>query len=274
MQEVTVGGRRVGYAEYGSGDRVVVLLHALLQSHRMQAAIAEGLAERGRRAICLNLLAEREEGEHLDPWRFASAELARQALAALDVLGVERAVFMGTSVGGCVALECALAQPERVQGLVIEGPFLDNAAHATALAWSGIYGAFTVARPLLRAVALAGRLVPAGTSVTTDMLRHNLTQDPVRARAFLQGITFGRTGPPRDERMTIQAPALVIGFPIDPFHPMSDAELLVEELRDARLVRTRSIADLRRRNDDLVGEITRFCGDCDRRAAAAEEKAA
>ena len=40
MPEVTIDGQWVAYDEFGSGDRVVVLLHALLMSRRMQQPLA------------------------------------------------------------------------------------------------------------------------------------------------------------------------------------------------------------------------------------------
>ncbi|WP_084529419.1 alpha/beta fold hydrolase [Nocardia crassostreae] len=57
---VTVDGQRVRYDEYGSGERVVVLLHALLMSRAMQAPLARQLAARGFRVLCLDLLGEPE----------------------------------------------------------------------------------------------------------------------------------------------------------------------------------------------------------------------
>ena len=49
-------GHRFVYDEYGNGDRVVVLLPGLLFSRRMHRPLAETLAQRGHRVICLDLL--------------------------------------------------------------------------------------------------------------------------------------------------------------------------------------------------------------------------
>jgi pimeloyl-ACP methyl ester carboxylesterase len=46
---------------------------------------------------------------------------------------VEEAVVLGTSLGANTALEMALAAPERLRGMVIEMPVLDNALLASAL---------------------------------------------------------------------------------------------------------------------------------------------
>ena len=45
--------------------------------------------------------------------------VARSALALMDHLGIERAPVVGTSMGATVALDLALAAPERVAGLVV-----------------------------------------------------------------------------------------------------------------------------------------------------------
>ena len=49
-------GHRLVYDEYGSGERVVVLLPGLLFSRKMHRPLAETLAERGHRVLCLDLL--------------------------------------------------------------------------------------------------------------------------------------------------------------------------------------------------------------------------
>lgn len=46
-------------------------------------------------------------------------QLAQDALAVLDAAGADRAVLVGVSVGGMVALRAALDHPERVAGLVL-----------------------------------------------------------------------------------------------------------------------------------------------------------
>lgn len=50
---------------------------------------------------------------------YTAAELAGDALQVLDEAGVERARVLGTSLGGMVAQEVALAAPERVEKLVL-----------------------------------------------------------------------------------------------------------------------------------------------------------
>ncbi|MFA5550601.1 MAG: alpha/beta fold hydrolase [Trueperaceae bacterium] len=50
---------------------------------------------------------------------YAIAQLADDALRVLDAAGADKAVLVGVSVGGMVALRAALDHPERVAGLVL-----------------------------------------------------------------------------------------------------------------------------------------------------------
>jgi hypothetical protein len=77
----------------------------------------------------------------------------------------------------------------------------------------------------------------------------------------LEGILFGRTAPPREERERIDVPALVIGHPADPLHPFSDADTLIEELPNARLVDANSILEWRISPGRLDDELARFLDD-------------
>jgi hypothetical protein len=84
----------------------------------------------------------------------------------------------------------------------------------------------------------------------------------------LQGILFGRTAPEHTIRQTLQTPALVIGHPRDPIHPFSDADMLANELPNARLVDANSILELRTHPRRLTGKIAEFISACWRDEAA------
>ncbi|KAA6186867.1 alpha/beta hydrolase [Thiohalocapsa marina] len=60
------------------------------------------------------------------PNPYAKASALEQLFAFLDALGIERAVLVGNSSGGTLALEAALAAPERVQGLILLGPWVQS----------------------------------------------------------------------------------------------------------------------------------------------------
>ncbi len=70
---------------------------------------------------------------------------------------------------------------------------------------------------------------------------------------------LGETAPHRELRRQIETPALVVGHPLDPLHPFSDAGMLIEELPNARLVEANSLLEWRiapgRLDDELAGFV-------------------
>ncbi|HEY5796465.1 MAG TPA: alpha/beta fold hydrolase [Bosea sp. (in: a-proteobacteria)] len=51
-------------------------------------------------------------------------ELARDCLGVLDAAGVDSAVVLGHSTGGCIAQSLARQAPERIEGLILSGSWL------------------------------------------------------------------------------------------------------------------------------------------------------
>ena len=78
---------------------------------------------------------------------------------------------------------------------------------------------------------------------------------------MLEGVLFGRSAPGPEERRNIDQPSLVIGHPADPLHPFSDADMLVEEMPNARLVNANSILEWRLTPKRLDAELARFLDD-------------
>jgi pimeloyl-ACP methyl ester carboxylesterase len=266
-------GHRLVYDEYGEGAQTVVLLHGLLLSRSMQASVAEGLAARGYRVLCLDLLGHGDSDRPEDMWRYSMSIFGEQAIALLDHLEVEQAVVAGTSLGANVALEAAVLGPDRLRGLVVEMPVLDNALVACAIVFAPLLIALTLGKPLAGGVSRAARAVPRGVSDLADIALDAVRQDPGPSGAVLQGLFFGRIAPPRSERLGIRTPALVIGHGRDPIHRFSDSGMLVDELPNARLLRARSVLELRLSPGRLMPEIERFVDECWSGAAVAVEAA-
>ena len=196
-------------------------------------------------------------------WRYSMSEFARQALALLDHLDLEQAVVGGTSLGANTTLELAAAWPERLRGMVIEMPVLDNAIPACAAAFTPLLFALTFGEPVMKVVARAARAVPRDrVPFLFELCLDSLGQEPGPSGALLQGILFGRTAPDHDVRRTIETPALVIGHPRDPVHPFSDADMLARELPNATLVDANSIIELRTHPKRLTARIAEFVDDC------------
>jgi pimeloyl-ACP methyl ester carboxylesterase len=272
-------GQRIAYTEYGGGpaaltakgdrgrtarsapaaSRPIILVHGLLLSQEMHRPLARDLAALGNRVITVDLLGHGVSDRPRDMWRYSMRFFGEQLLGLMDHLELEEAVVMGTSLGANAALELAAAAPERLRGMVIEMPVLDNALLASALTFTPILVALTFGEPIMKQVsrvtrAIPRRLLPHYGNVVLDTVR----QDPGPGAAVLQGLFFGRIAPHRSERRTFGTPALVIGHRRDPVHPFSDAGMLAEELPNSKLLEADSLVELRLNPERLTGEIASF----------------
>jgi pimeloyl-ACP methyl ester carboxylesterase len=202
-------------------------------------------------------------------WRYSMAFYGEQIVALMDHLEIDEAVVMGTSLGANAALEVAASRPERLRGLVIEMPVLDNGLLSSALTFTPLLVALTFGEPVMKLLSRVTRAVPRALlphygNVMLDLVR----QDPGPGGALLQGLFFGRIAPHRSERRTFEVPALVLGHRRDPVHPFSDAGMLAEEMANSRLIQANSLVELRMRPERLTNEIAGFLDEVwgDRRA--------
>jgi len=255
-------GFKLVFDEYGSGDRPVVLMPGLLFSRKMHGPLASTLAQRGYRVMCLDLLGHGDSDRPHEMWNYSMTLFAEQALGLLDHLELERAVLGGTSLGANVSLEAASLDQDRVQGMLVEMPVLDNALLGCAIGFTPLLLSLTFGAPITRLVGRAASLIPRRGPLLGQMMLDWMSQDPKPSASVLQGLFFGRTAPPRSERRTLDPPALVIGHPRDPIHPFSDSDMLVQELPNARLVEATSILELRISPERLTDEIVRFIDEC------------
>jgi pimeloyl-ACP methyl ester carboxylesterase len=262
MRSFEHAGRRLAYTEYGDGPRTCVLLHGLLLNQKMHRPLARELARRGNRVVTLDLLGHGASDRPADMTAYGMTFFGEQVLGLLDHLGVEQAVVAGTSLGANTALETAALAPERVRGMVVEMPVLDNALLASAIAFTPLLIALTFGEPVMRLVALAARAVPTSQIWAADVVLDAVRQHPAPSAAVLQGLFFNRVAPHKSVRRTLTPPALVIGHRRDPVHPFSDAGALAAELPDARLLEAESILELRVAPERLTGEIAGFLDEC------------
>ncbi len=104
--------------EAGEG-RPVVLLHGLTATHRYVVHGSRALERDGHRVIAYDA---RGHGASAPAAPYDYPSLAEDLEELLDVLGVERAVLAGASMGAHTLLRFALAHPSRVAGAVVITP--------------------------------------------------------------------------------------------------------------------------------------------------------
>ena len=240
-----------------------MLIHGLLLSQRMHEPLAHALAARGNRVVTIDLLGHGHSDRPAEPSRYSTSLFAGQVVALLDHLGVDEAVVLGTSLGANTALEVCHLAPERVRGMVIEMPVLDQALIACLVAFGPLMIALAVGGPIARVVSLGARAIPhRGLPFYADIWLDTVRQDPEPSGAVLRGLFFGRTAPPPGERRAMLAPTLVIGHRRDPIHPLTDAGMLADELPNGRLLEASSFVELRLTPDRLTDEIGAFLDAC------------
>ena len=153
-------GHRVEFDSYGEGDRVIILVHGLLMNRRMFERLGPALAERGNRAICVDLLGHGRSDRPEDLRLYTMPLFARQLAALVEHLGLDSAVVGGTSLGANVALELAASKPELVRGLFIEMPVLDNALPAVAATFAPILLGLQLGRPAFELLSRLSSALP------------------------------------------------------------------------------------------------------------------
>ena len=250
-------GYRIRYDSYGSGDRVIVLAHGLLMNRGMFSRLGPALAERGHRAICVDLLGHGRSDRPEDLRLYSMPRFARQVSKLIDHLGIDSAVVGGTSLGANVALELATREPEKVRGLFIEMPVLDNALTGVAAFFTPIMLGLRFGRPAFELTSRVTGLVPR-THHLVDMGLDLVRQRPGPSLSVLEGLLLGETAPHREERRRIAQPALIVGHTRDPVHPFSDSGMLAEELENATLIEANSILEWRLTPSRLDDELAAF----------------
>jgi pimeloyl-ACP methyl ester carboxylesterase len=248
---------RIEYDTYGEGERVVILVHGLLMNRHMHERLGPALAERGNRAICVDLLGHGRSDRPEDLRLYSMPLFARQVRGLIDHLGLDSAVVGGTSLGANVALELATRDPERVKGLLIEMPVLDNALPGVAAIFAPVLLGLRLGRPVFEVLSRFASALPR-TNYLVDIGLDWVRQQPGPSLAVLEGLLLGETAPHREERRKIVQPTLIVGHQRDPLHPFSDSGMLAEELENAVLVEANSILEWRISPRRLDEELAAF----------------
>lgn len=244
VQHFQFEGHRIAYRTYGSGKRAVVLVHSLLFNQEMHAPLAQKLAEHGNFVITIDMVGHGKSDGPMD--RFDMTRYAHAVIALMNKLDIDEAVIGGTSLGANIGLEAAVHHPDRVRGLITDMPALERAIVGGSFFFTPIILSAKLLTPASQLAARAARLVPRWSMpYSANLLLDVLKRDPRVTGEVLQGLYFGRLGPPRIERMDIEASALIIGHRFDPVHPFADALELAEDMPNATFIEARSIAELR-----------------------------
>lgn len=117
----------------------VICLHGLTRNARDFEVIAPRIAALGRRVIVPDMRGRGKSANDPDPAHYVPIVYAQDVMKLLDTLGVARAVFVGTSLGGLIAMVIAASAPSRIAASVLNdvGPQLDPAGLARIASYVG-----------------------------------------------------------------------------------------------------------------------------------------
>jgi len=171
---------------------------------------------------------------------YGNERMAAAVLGALDALGVQRAVVVGHSMGGAIAVTLALRAPQRVSALVLVSPAVSAASWGVRPPGTeGVTGDW-----MRRAIARYERLRPRFTAPhdpnwlgeDSAALAYTPADDPayeVALQSVLREFNFDYLTPERAARLTI--PVLVIWGEFDQVIPRAIGTRIVESVASARL---------------------------------------
>jgi 3-oxoadipate enol-lactonase/4-carboxymuconolactone decarboxylase len=170
-------------------------------------------------------------GSPTPPGPYTVDELAGDALALLDALGIERVTFVGLSLGGAVGMTLALRAPERIERLALcctsrrFGPSETWAERAATVRAEGVEA--------VADAALERWLTPEAPAGLRERLGAMLVSTPAEGYASCAEAIGGHDV--RGQLGAVRAPALVVAGDGDPASPPEELEAIAEEIPGARL---------------------------------------
>ncbi len=117
----------------------VICLHGLTRNSRDFEVVAPRIAALGRRVIAADMRGRGKSANDPDPAHYVPAVYAQDVLAMMDKLGIAKAVFVGTSMGGLITMVLAALAPDRIVASVLNdvGPKLNMEGLARISAYVG-----------------------------------------------------------------------------------------------------------------------------------------
>ncbi|HEV7227016.1 alpha/beta hydrolase [Brevundimonas sp.] len=117
----------------------VIAIHGLTRNSADFGAIAPELARAGRRVLAVDVRGRGLSDRAPDPMTYQPAVYAKDVLALMEQAGIERAVFLGTSMGGLITMALAAVRSKVIAAAVINdvGPEVAKEGLARIAAYAG-----------------------------------------------------------------------------------------------------------------------------------------
>ena len=244
MPVVDVNGARLWHDEAGQGE-AMLLLHGGLGDSGLWEPVVPLLAERFRVLRTDLRFYGRSVGPNA-PWSWTD-----DVVGVLDELGVARAALVGLSMGGRIAIDVALAAPERLWALALVAPGLgghDGAAYTAE--HEARYDAAPDDEKLATMLEIDLEVwAPLGADERIRRLWH-ATPD---ANPLPAGVEPRQTDDAKERLGELAVPTLVLTASHDPAGFREIGPLIARGAPDARHVELESDHYLTLREPELVG---------------------
>jgi pimeloyl-ACP methyl ester carboxylesterase len=232
--KATLGGSEIEYDVRGAGP-AVVFLHAFPLAQSMWDAAATALADRHR---VVRFDARGFGGTPPDDEPLTMERIADDAAALLGLLGIEKAVVAGCSMGGYAAFAFVRRHPDRLAGLVLQdtraGADTEEArGNRTALAARVLEeGAGAAAEAFLP--KLVGETTKRENADLVRRLRERiLATSPKGIAQALHGLAARADSRPTLDQ--IRVPTLVVVGEEDVLTPPEEAEAMAAGIAGSRV---------------------------------------
>ena len=123
----------------GPAKLPVIAIHGLTRNSADFHAIAPLIAQSGRRVLAVDIRGRGRSDRALDPMTYQPVTYARDVLALMNQSGIERAVFLGTSMGGLITMALSAIRPKVIAGVILNdiGPEVAKEGLMRIAAYSG-----------------------------------------------------------------------------------------------------------------------------------------
>ena len=128
------------YAAVGEGDRLpVICLHGLTRNSKDFEDIAPLIAKWGRRVIVPDVRGRGQSDPDPSPKNYKPPVYARDVVEMMAALEIEKAIFLGTSMGGLITMTLMAIRPKAIAAAILNdvGPAIAPEGIARILSYAG-----------------------------------------------------------------------------------------------------------------------------------------
>ena len=231
MPIADLGSVRLHYRVEGAADGpVLTLIHSLGTDLSMWDRVADNLAADYR---ILRFDLRGHGASSVPPGPYALADFCQDLLALLDVLKFPRVAMAGTSLGGIIAMGCAIRAPRRAGKLIL----------ANTAARVGTSDGWNLRMEQVLAAGMAEVAAGASARWFTDAFCRRHTDEVARftgmmantsPEGYIASCAALRDADLSQELSSIVSPALVVAGGFDSVTTPADALVLEQGIPDAR----------------------------------------